>query len=361
MLVVGGGPAGAAAAAALHLDGLEVELVASAPRWPQPLGESLPPGTEAELDALFGPTGFRREQHRPAFANRSVWGGAGIDTAEFIDNPFGHGWHIDRAAMDTSVLDAVRGQGVAVRTGTRVALPAWKRDHWSVGLGHGGAEIRARAIVDATGRAATIARARGARRRRLDRLVAVHWLLPSTAESDHDATTLVEAVAPGWWYSTPVPRGRVLAYMTDADLMPGREARAPSDWRRRIAQAPSLRQTLASSGCALNASARIVDASVAYLDHLSGPGWLATGDAAVSFDPLSSQGILTALVMGRRAGRALAAILTRCDPEPLTRYGTDYASLLDAHLRLRAGYYGLEQRWPEAPFWSRRHVPDEAN
>jgi flavin-dependent dehydrogenase len=359
--VVGGGPAGAAAAVALHLDGLEVVLVASAPRSGQPPGESLPPGTEAELDALFGPMGFCREQHRPAYANRSVWGGAGVDTAEFIDNPFGHGWHIDRAAMDASVLDAVRGRGVAVRTGTRVALPAWKRDHWSVVLGHGGAEIRAPAILDATGRAATIARARGARRRRLDRLVAVHWLLPGTAESDHDATTLVEAVARGWWYSTPVPRGRVLAYMTDADLMPGREARAASDWRRRIAQAPSIRQALASSGCVLNGSARIVDASVAHLDHLSGPGWLAAGDAAVSFDPLSSQGILTALVMGRRGGRALAAILTRGDPGPLARYGADYARLLDVHLRLRAAYYGLEQRWPEAPFWSRRHVPEDAN
>ena len=361
MLVVGGGPAGAAAAAALRLDGLEVELVASAPRSRQPPGESLPPGTEAELDALFGPRGFRREQHRPAYANRSVWGGAGVDAAEFIDNPFGHGWHIDRAAMDASLLDAVRGQGVAVRAGTRVAIPAWKRDHWSVGLEHDGTEIRAQAIVDATGRAARIARARGARRRRLDRLVAVHWLLPATVESDHDATTLVEAVEGGWWYSTRVPRGRVLAFLTDADLMPGREARAARDWRRRIAQVPSIRQALASSGCALNRSARMIDASVAYLDHLAGPGWLAAGDAAVSFDPLSAQGILTALVMGRRGGDALAAILTRGDPEPLVRYGADYASLLDAHLRLRAAYYGLEQRWPEAPFWTRRHVPEQAN
>jgi flavin-dependent dehydrogenase len=238
VLVVGGGPAGASAAAALRLDGLEVELVVSAPRLRQPPGESLPPGTESELDALFGRRGFRREQHRPAYANRSVWGGPGIDVAEFIDNPFGHGWHIDRVAMDASLLDAVRGQGVVVRAGTRVAVLAWKRGHWSVGLDHGEPEIRARAVVDATGRAARIARAQGARRRRLDRLVAVHWLLPATAEADQDATTLVEAVEGGWWYSTPVPRGRVLAFMTDADLLPGREARAARDWRRRIAQAP---------------------------------------------------------------------------------------------------------------------------
>ena len=358
--MVGGGPAGAAAAAALRLDGLEVDLVASATRSRQPLGESLPPGTEAELDALFGPQGFCREQHRPAYANRSVWGNTGVDAAEFIHNPFGHGWHIDRAAMDASLLDAVRGQAVVVRAGTRVTLQAWKRDCWSVGLEHGGAEIRARAIVDATGRAARIARARGARRRRLDCLVAVHWLLRSNAENDLDATTLVEAVAGGWWYSTPVPRGRVVAYLTDADLMPGRDARTARDWRGRIVQAPSIRQALASSGCALNGSARIIDASVAYLDHLAGPGWLAAGDAAVSFDPLSSQGILTALVMGRRGGHALAEILTRGDPQALLRYGADYASLLETHLRLRAAYYGLEQRWPQAPFWTRRRMPEEA-
>ncbi|MBV8955718.1 MAG: FAD-dependent oxidoreductase, partial [Solirubrobacterales bacterium] len=46
VVVVGGGPAGTAAAAALSTEGLSVELL-SAPRGRRPApGESLPPGTD---------------------------------------------------------------------------------------------------------------------------------------------------------------------------------------------------------------------------------------------------------------------------------------------------------------------------
>jgi hypothetical protein len=65
--------------------------------------------------------------------------------------------------------------------------------------------------------------------------------------------------------------------------------------------------------------------------------------------------------MGRDAGHALAAILTRGDQQPLIDWGAEYARLLETHLRLRAGYYALERRWPTALFWSRRQTADPAD
>ena len=142
--------------------------------------------------------------------------------------------------------------------------------------------------------------------------------------------------------------------------MPPRAARTGQHWHRRLAQAPHIRDQLAESGGRLHGSPPILDASVAYLDHASGCGWLAVGDAAVSLDPLSSQGILTSLVMGRGAGHAVAAILTRGDQQPLIQWGAEYARLLETHLRLRAAYYALERRWPTAPFWARRQTVTRA-
>jgi flavin-dependent dehydrogenase len=355
VLVAGGGPAGAAAAAAAHAEGLEVELLdASGGHVPRP-GESLPPGTETVLDELFGTRGFHREHHRPSYGNRSAWGDPGLDAAEFMLNPLGHGWHVDRRAFDASLLDSLRTKGVRVREGTRVTEQSWSGDCWDIALEGGHPAVRANAIVDATGRAARIARSQGARRRRLDRLVAAYWLLEAENDRDGDSTTLVEAVADGWWYTTPVPaRRRVVAFLTDADLLPPREARTARAWNERLALAPRVREALADAGCRLHASPRITDAAVAHLDRPAGPGWVAAGDAAVSFDPLSSQGILTALLMGGGAGRAVVAMLSHADPEPLVRYGAAYAALLEDHCRQRAAYYGLERRWPSAPFWARR-------
>ena len=74
------------------------------------------------------------------------------------------------------------------------------------------------------------------------------------------------------------------------------------------------------------------------------------GDAAVAFDPLSSQGIVTAIVMGRE-GRLAAGEITG------EEYDEQYV-VLGEHLALREAYYGLERRWAEADFWRRRPYPN---
>ncbi len=362
VVVVGGGPAGAAAAAAARADGLRVELVCahSGPR-PVP-GESLPPGTASLLQEIFGATALDGDWHRASFGNRSVWGAAELTETEFIGNPFGHGLHIDRGRLAQTLLARLRAADVRVRADARITGPRWVGDRWQIGLaGHGQPELQARAMIDATGRAAHVARSQGARRLRLDHLIAAHWTLSSPEnggeEGDHNSATLVEAVADGWWYTTPVPRHRrVVAFLTDADLLPNRAARTTHDWDRRLAAAPNVRAELSTGRWRLHERPSILDAGVAHLDQPAGRGWVAVGDAAVSFDPLSSQGILTALLMGRAAGSAVAAILSSGDQQPLVKWGAEYARLLENHLRLRASCYALEQRWPTAPFWTRRQA-----
>ncbi len=356
VVVAGGGPAGAAAAAAARAHGLDVELVCGTKGERPVPGESLPPGSDTVLDDIFGAGALDPEQHRRSFANMSAWGGADLERTEFAHNPFGHGWHIDRHELERSLLDRLQMLGVRVRSDARLAGQRWDGDQWHLTLANGSAtEMRARSLVDATGRAARIARACGAGRHRLDRLVAAYWLLEAGEDPGPDRATVVEATADGWWYTTPVPgRRRVVSFLTDSDLLPGRGARSARDWQERLERLPHIREPLARERCSLHGSPPILDAGVSYLDRPAGPGWVAAGDAAVSFDPLSSQGIITALVMGAGAGRAVAAILTRGNQQPLVRWGAEYARLLETHLRLRAAYYAVEERWPAAPFWSRR-------
>ena len=40
------------------------------------------------------------------------------------------------------------------------------------------------------------------------------------------------------------------------------------------------------------------------------------------------------------------------DPAP---YAARYRTIVDQHLLEQQGTYALEQRWPQSPFWSRRH------
>jgi flavin-dependent dehydrogenase len=256
-------------------------------------------------------------------------------------HPLGHGWHLDRKAFDRSLLAAARERGVRVLDHTRVRRATRREGVWMLEL-DGAAGAHGRVIVDATGRTAAVARAQGAHRRRVDRLVAVVWELAGAGPRDRDGTTLVEACAEGWWYTAPVPRGRRIAvFLTDADLLPPRADR----WD---ALAPPSRVCAAFHRHRPVAAPRATDASVAYLDRVAGPGWLATGDAAASFDPLSSQGLVTALVLGRAAGEAATA------PGEPYGYAGAVERIVAQHLADRLAYYALEDRFSTSPFWARR-------
>ena len=86
----------------------------------------------------------------------------------------------------------------------------------------------------------------------------------------------------------------------------------------------------------------------------TGDGWIAAGDAAAAYDPLSSHGIGSALADGRNAARAVAATLDG-DPASFTTYRDRHLAGYTHYLCTRHAYYADEQRWPTAPFWSRRH------
>lgn len=85
----------------------------------------------------------------------------------------------------------------------------------------------------------------------------------------------------------------------------------------------------------------------------AGPDWIAVGDAAIALDPLSSQGILTALYTGITGGRALDASMTG-DPSPMQEHVSRIASIGAQYEGARAEFYALERRWRDEPFWARR-------
>ena len=114
-----------------------------------------------------------------------------------------------------------------------------------------------------------------------------------------------------------------------------------------------MRAVLERHGYALADRPRGADAGSARLDRFAGDGWLAAGDAAVAFDPLSSQGILTALYTGMKAGQALAAHLTD-DSSALDAYAARLEEIHAAYRRNYAHFYAYERRWADRPFWRRR-------
>ena len=119
-------------------------------------------------------------------------------------------------------------------------------------------------------------------------------------EADPDYRTLVEATAEGWWYSARLPEARTaIAFMSDADLLPPQHPQLRAYWLRQLQGSVQTRARAAGRTLEhLMQPLRWVAAGSEILECSSGARWLAIGDAAVSFDPLSAQGIYHALRSG---------------------------------------------------------------
>jgi flavin-dependent dehydrogenase len=344
------------------------------------IGEALPPVARRLLQEVGLWDGFVSQGHLPCYGNLSAWGSSELHSTDFIFDPNGLGWHLDRLRFDRLLQQAASEGGVEVCIGAKLNIKACKfsDDSWSISVTNGSErKLSSRWLIDATGRRSTVARAQGVQRHAQDRLVAFFAIFSSRTNGaersvpavsiDDDSRTLIESAPDGWWYTALLPlRQRVVVYLTDADLAP-KTLCSKRDFLEQLSLTTHISASLRAHNYAMQTEVGVkaVQANSARLASFTGPGWLAVGDAAVSFDPLSSQGILTALFSGLKAAEALNEKLSGGDvsgkgdfssSDPLVDYSERLSMIYNAYLQNRSTFYAQEKRWVTRPFWRRRYA-----
>jgi flavin-dependent dehydrogenase len=339
--IAGGGPAGCATALSLraHAPSLRVVLVEASGYDSVRIGETLPPLARPLLEHLGVWEAFCAQGHREVFGTAAAWGGATPLPNDFLFATAGNGWHLDRNAFDRMLATEAERRGVRLSLHTR-----WEESRRA-----------ARFVVDATG-TAQLARRRGARFVAVDRLVGFTRFFASDLCAD--PRTLVEAFADGWWYTAGLPDGgRVAACLTDAPLARRMRLADAGEWNGRLAAMPVIGAML--RGACPRGPVVVRPAQSRHLAPVAGDDWLAVGDAAAGFDPLSSQGIAKALRSGIFASYAIGDLLTRGDDTGLRRYRRFVRAELASYLAARAKHYRAEGRWAGKEFWESRGAPLE--
>ncbi len=358
--VLGGGPAGCAAALTLAEAGIDRVLVVESSDYGRlRIGESIPPDTRHLLARLGLLDRFLADGHETCLGSCSSWGDDELGYNDFVCSPFGNGWHLDRRRFDLLLADAVRERGLELRTRTRFLEALEHGENGAMlrlkGVGGENGRISARFVVDATGRRSLYARRLGARRRDLDRLVSVTAFFELPEASRFARLTLLEAVEYGWWYTARLPDRRiVVAVATSHDLHKAHHFDRESVWLDALRGTRHFVDLL--SDCRLVADSLMVGTAPSFiLDRVYGSHWLAVGDAASSYDPISSQGIYKALADGLAGGRAIAARLSG-DTEALPEHQARVERRFEDYERQRAYFYDIERRWEDAPFWRERRA-----
>ena len=326
VLVMGGGPAGCAAARLLAVWGLDVVLVerslgtrggGAAGRG---LAESLPPSARKPLAATGLLSVVESAGFHPNTGNTALWNG------EQRSDGFGAGrtgFHIDRARFDRLLRESAASAGAKVARGA-VRPPEQGRDGgWVVqvewgprGDGPGdrrstSSKLRPKWLLDCTGRTGVLAR----RNRTLEHeapTLAVLRRYESLAGDDgwpaiEPGHALAESFDRGWAWSVPMSdRERHVALMLDPELHPV------------MADAPDLSAAIETEVAATRLIRQVVQggrpvgeawavAASMYSSSSAADGRaLLVGDAASFVDPMSSYGVKKAL-----ASAWLAAVVVR--------------------------------------------------
>ena len=206
---------------------------------------------------------------------------------------------------------------------------------------------------------------------------------------DNDTRTLIEAAPCGWWYSARLPHGkRLVMYTTSPSNPTARVARTAAGFLDMLhsdtvhiyssVSGEPAQHILAADpqgGIPLyeippgtkftrctTAASSILDPYAAWepqspcggggrlRNDQQGRGWCAVGDAALAFDPLSSQGIITALNAGAFLGSVLARHL-----DPSAAHG----SCLEGNAvvqEIHQGYERVREKYEEGRAYYYRSV-----
>jgi flavin-dependent dehydrogenase len=345
VLVLGGGPGGAAAACGLARTGARVLLVERHDfATPRP-GEHLAGAVRERLDRLG--IGFPRTsglvQSSPGIV--SLWiGEPTVRSYRASGEP--QGLCVVRHRFDKLLLGAAEEAGAATMLRTRLASACRAGNQWQVRLlTHDGStsEVTAAAIIEATGRRASFARAQGARRTNHGDLSAlVAWLGKETRRAEEPSLLLVEACPSGWWSLSAAIGGYTIAthYTSLAALKASRVSRNEF-WQSALEQAPAVQRVVRPLAAQPSAFA-IYPAFPAQTSKIAGDGWIAVGDAAAALDPVGGQGVLFALETAARAVEALTAEPSLATLGPI--YENAVRARLDRHLAGRARLYADADR-----------------
>jgi 2-polyprenyl-6-methoxyphenol hydroxylase-like FAD-dependent oxidoreductase len=351
VLIAGAGPAGCAAAISLAEFAPELTtcLVGIPPDNDPLIGETVPPPIKPILDHLGLWSAFAADGHCASYRTFSAWGTPRLISNEFLFQTHQVGWRLNRGRFDAMMQEAAKAR--ANHVCGKVVKLIFKGSCWHVNIGDGTTHT-ARAIIDATGRAAALARLCGLRPKRFDRLVGSFLFFDDATASDEGL--IIEAVRDGWWYTALLPTGRrIVAFMTDTDLARRLGIGQRDRWLRAMHETAHV-AAAASQGLPLGAP-RLQGAGSQLVTGNIPELLLSIGDAASCFDPISGQGIFKALRSGIFVSYAVADFLRRRETAGLRRHQAIAEAEFAAYRRTFHDYYKSERRWPTSVFWRRRH------
>ncbi|MEM7184648.1 MAG: tryptophan 7-halogenase [Spirochaetota bacterium] len=345
--ILGQGPAGLAAASLLAFHKRNVLLLDRPAVMPYKVGESLPAAVQKLLKTLaFVPLQF--PPHSRIAGSDSVWAGERLQE-DFIMRAQGEDWRIDRVQFEKDLQKQVFGFGVTYDS-TRLQAVKFQNKLWQLYTDN---EKRydSQFVIDASGRNAVFSHLTTIPRVKGPPLVAVCVRIEPTTENAKqkvfDTRTFIESQELGWWYAAHLPDGAKMIVFHTSPSYAVLLRQEPQRWWQQLSTTELIAKKFANIDLG-KIEFQTRDARDIHLQQAYGPQWAACGDAALSLDPISSQGIFNAMA---GAHMLCQAILQDDHQAGLKRYQQKLNDIFSIYCQRRSTFYQRAYQYYKNEFW----------
>jgi len=311
--IIGGGPAGSTTAALLARAGRRVVLF-EREKFPRfHIGESLLPFsmkafTRLGLHEKFLNAGFMKKyggEIRGACSDT----GTKFYFKDGYRSQTDHSYQVTRADFDKVLLDHAAESGAEVHEETAVEAVEFSNDgvDLSVKSKESSDAIRARYVVDASGRTSVLGRQFQIKKtyQHLQKLsIFAHYDGVWRPEGiDGTLTVLIRSVDRWFWLIPLTDERTSVGVVLDSETFRESKLSADDFLEQALSEQPTITKRMTNAG---RASQVYVEADFSYRSNrLHGDRWLLTGDAAGFIDPIFSSGVFLAVFSGELCADAL--------------------------------------------------------
>jgi len=368
VIVVGGGPAGSAAATMLARKGWQVTVLEREQFPRDHVGESLLPASIPVLEELGALPAVESAGFLPKYGATMVWGSGDAPWSWYFKETsqrYAHSYQVWRPQFDQILLDNAKAQGVSVLEGHHVTEVIFDGGE-AVGVeftntdGDTG-EGQARFIVDASGQSTLLARHLESKEWDpfFQNLSVYAYFTGAKPLPEPDQNNIfIESYRYGWLWTIPLHTGRSSVGVV-VDSKTGQEGiqqnGAKAFLQAQLAQSSHTRAMLENAKMDSD-PAVVMDWSYT-AGKMYGPGYILAGDAACFVDPLFSSGVHLALMSGVLAAAYVTTALN--NPSMAEEAGEVYQELyLKEYNQFRemARLFYSSNLSAESYFWEARRI-----
>tara|TARA_B110000263_G_scaffold245950_1_gene256288 strand:- start:777 stop:2447 length:1671 start_codon:yes stop_codon:yes gene_type:complete len=368
VIVIGGGPAGSAAATMLARKGWQVILLEREQFPRDHVGESLLPASIPVLEELGALPAVENAGFLPKYGATMVWGSGDAPWSWYFKETsqrYPHSYQVWRPEFDKILLDNAKEQGVTVLEGHQVTEVIFDGDD-AIGVEFTNSngvpgEAQCRFVVDASGQSTLLSRHLDTKKWDpfFQNLAVYAYFTGVKPLPEPDQNNIfIESYRYGWLWSIPLHTGRTsVGVVVDSKI--GQEGiqqnGAKAFLEAQLAQSNHTKAMLADAQ--MDSEPTVVMDWSYTAEKLFGPGYIIAGDAACFVDPLFSSGVHLALMSGVLAAAYVTTALK--DPTMAEETGEVYQELyLKEYNQFRemARLFYSSNLSEESYFWEARRI-----